>query len=114
MNIYISCGNLGRLQFVLKMPEEVREMLQRTLVGLQRVLRPSHDQCMRLENVIKSINRDEGTNSPSYLVLSLKGPMPVENNAASEMKPNGKYAYTPKVSPIAHIQDGMFNSSLTP
>ena len=56
-----TCQNLGRLLATLDRFEDAVGYYRRALVGLQKVLGPSHDRCGQIENAIKLISKDQGT-----------------------------------------------------
>nr|KAK5444074.1 hypothetical protein LTR18_005335 [Exophiala xenobiotica] len=52
--------NLAQMLLPRGRPKEAKEFSQRALVGLQKVLGPSHERCRRLESRIASIHLDLG------------------------------------------------------
>jgi tetratricopeptide (TPR) repeat protein len=52
--------NLARLLLHRGRPKEAKEFSQQALVGLQKVLGPSHERCGQLERAIASIQLDLG------------------------------------------------------
>jgi tetratricopeptide (TPR) repeat protein len=56
----IAYQNLAQLLLLRGRPKEAKEFSQRALVGLRKVLGPSHEQCGRLESAFASIHLDLG------------------------------------------------------